>query len=198
MSRPARLPPLSLLLLAAGATAADCDRGRTLYEAAIREAAPQARIALLTQSTAVCPDPVAFGALAQAHLAAGEPTRALEALRHAADSSDDPGQQVQIHALMARIYLAQGHLPEAIGTIGAAFDRARGPVPDWVLEVRRTIDNQPGRARLSAAGIGQAMAVRGLPSKGFAAVPRVDLYKPKPVRVAATPRSSSETEATSR
>jgi len=176
MPRPARFAPLSLLLLAAGATASDCDRGRALYEAATREAAPQGRVVLLTQSTDACPDPVAFGALAQAHLAAGEPTRALEALRQAADTSDDAAQQVQIHALMARIYLAQGRLPEAIGTIGAAFDRARGPVPDWVLEVRRAVDKHPGRARLSAAGIGQALAVRGLPSKGFTPVPRVDLY----------------------
>lgn len=183
MPRPARFAPLSLLLAAAAAWSADCDRGRVLFDAASREAGPRARIALLTQSTAACPDPVAFGALAQAHLAAGEPEPALAALRQAAEVSDDPGQQVQVHALMARTYLDQDRLPEAIGAIGAAFDWARqapGPVPGlipaWVWEVRRAVDTHPERDRLSAAGIGRALAVRGLGSKGFTPVPRLDLY----------------------
>jgi outer membrane protein OmpA-like peptidoglycan-associated protein len=100
----------------------------------------------------------------------------LESLRAAADASQDRGEQVQIHARMARLFLEQDRLPEAIGAKGTAVDLAQGQVPDWVSELGRAIDTHPGRDRLSAAAIGQALAQRGIGNKGLLPTPRLDLY----------------------
>lgn len=132
MPRDVRLLPVALPTLAACAPALDCGQGKTLFEAAGRETDPKARIALLTRSPALCPDPLALGDLAQAHLAAGGLDPALAARRAASESRDDPAQQVRTRAPMAHVYLRQDRLGAAIGAIGAAFDRARAPVPGWV------------------------------------------------------------------
>lgn len=171
-----RLLPLWFLLPAMLALGADCDRGRALYQAALQETDPGHRASLLSESTTACPDPVAFGALAEAQLATGAFDPALESLRAAANASQDRAQQVQIHALMARIYLEQDRLPEAIGAIGIALDLAEGQVPDWVSQLGRAIDTHPGRDSLSAAAIGQALAQRSIGNKGFMPTARLDLY----------------------
>ena len=170
------LPIPLLILLDWTPVQADCEQGRLLFEAARSEASPAQRIELLHQSTAACPDPVAFGDLATAYLGVGDHAAALFALRSALESSGDPKQQVQIHALMANVYLEQDCLAEAIAAIGSAFDQAGGPVPDWVMDLRRTIDTHPERGRLSAEQIDRSLTERGIELRSFRSVPKLDLY----------------------
>ncbi len=167
---------LPLLLFAGSAAVADCEHGRSLYEAAQLETDAERRIALLRESTDVCPDPVAFGDLAMAYLGAGDAEAALDALGAAAATSSDPDQLVQLYALTASIHQQQGRLPEAISAIGVAFDQAGAPAPDWVLDVRRAIDTDPDRGRLSAGQITRSLSSRSFGTRGFQAVPKLDLY----------------------
>lgn len=151
------------------AEAADCERGARLYQRAWTQGNPAARIDLLRQSTQACPDPVAFAALGEALLAAGDPDGAIDALNNAFGNSDDPSQQAQISARMAYIQHRQGRIGEAIGTIGIAFDLMPPPRPQWFYETRRTIDTDPSRNRLTAAQINRAMTTRSIHAKGFSA-----------------------------
>lgn len=165
-----------LLALCGHADAYDCDLGAMLYQRALERTSPSARVRLLERSTQACPDPLAFAELAETRLATGDAEGALDALSDAFGASDDPAQQVQIQARMASIYRRQGRLGEAIGAIGAAFDNAPGPVPQWVWDERRAIDTHPDRARLSIAQVDRALTTRGLAARGFNARPKLDVY----------------------
>ncbi|WP_295403891.1 hypothetical protein [uncultured Thiocystis sp.] len=155
---------LTLWLLAlhsCGAGAADCQRGKSLADAARAEPNLRHRITLLRESTELCPDPVAINDLVMAYVKVGDQLAALKVLMTVEPDSRNHEQRVKRLADLARAYLEQNRLPEAIACIETAIDQAAKPAPEWLLELRRRIDTHPQRASLRADQINRGLEQAG-------------------------------------
>ncbi len=166
----------SLALTAGPAPGADCAQGKALHDASWAEPNPERRIELLRQSTAACPDPSTFMDLATAYLGVGDRDAAISALESAAQQPGAEAQQGQIQTRLARLYLEQGRLGEASASVGLALHLAGDPAPADLLALRRAIDTDPGRSRLSAEQITRGLTPRGILPRGFEPRARLDLY----------------------
>lgn len=137
-----------LLFLAGGGLAADCTKGKALYEEAVRQDSLSRRIALLKRSLEACPDFNAHYELGKAYEADGRLEEAAAALRNA---DYNAGTDKAKAKALSRL----GVVHEKMGDMGAAHEYYRQSVKHH--------DYPKVRARLKRMDL--ARKERGMTSK---------------------------------
>jgi len=158
--------------------AEDCVQGEQLYEASRIAVDPGDRVDLLRRSLASCRDPVAYADLGTLLLESGDADGARQAFFDARDLSGEARQLAEIHALIARSYLAVDRLAEALAAIDTAFLFTPGDASALMIETRLSIDTHPRRTALSAGEIARTFAARRsmAQAKGLVVVETLDIF----------------------
>ncbi|MBU2551057.1 MAG: OmpA family protein [Proteobacteria bacterium] len=144
----------ALTLLAALPAGADCDKGRMLYQQAMKEQNPAKKVALLGQSAAECRNFAVSYELGRAYARMDNLDQAEQALRDARDMAPSAKTQAMALAGLGRIYAARGRDQDAAEYLRLSYQKY--PLPEVLEEMAKTEKRAASRP-MSAARIKQRL-----------------------------------------